>query len=283
MKSLLGLAIICIFFLTIPGERFKKLLTKSREFFAFDSKDINGTSFEEIEYYNAWNRREFSEPYSINRSDSVSKTGKYSARFELRSKDPLVESGTRSEMVWNYEKSNKIERWYSFDVFLPNSFVKDEFYEILAQWHESHDKDLGERPRSPPLALSTDGGNWVFTIMWAFDQVNTNQTISGKRIVDLGPYKTNEWINWTFFMKYSYKSDGVLKIWKNDILVLDYKGPNYYNDQKGPFFKVGIYKPHWNNKEKIFTIRKRVVFFDDVKVGKQLCNFNKIRSFIAEK
>ena len=233
-------------------------------------------SFEEENFITNWGGIEKCCAYSIQRSDSVAKSGNYSLRFELRKDDSLVANGKRAEIKLKAEASPNVERWYRFSYFLPDNYKNDSIPEILAQWHEIPDWDLGEDWRSPPLSLFTQNGQWKFLIMWATDKVNTNKTISGRKMIDLGEYETGRWTEWIFHLYFAYKEDGLVQIWKNGELVVDYHGPNYYNDKSGPYFKVGIYKWDWKNPSKESTVTQRVFFIDDVRVGDDTFDFNKI-------
>jgi hypothetical protein len=43
--------------------------------------------------------------------------------------------------------------------------------------------------------------------------------------------------------------------------VVDHRGPNSYNDEVVPYFKVGLYKRKWN------MVSKRVLYADEVRIG----------------
>ncbi|KKL77000.1 hypothetical protein LCGC14_2039260, partial [marine sediment metagenome] len=49
------------------------------------------------------------------------------------------------------------EYWYGFSIFLPEGFVVNNDWEILAQWHGYPDKDIGEGWRNPVMALNSSG------------------------------------------------------------------------------------------------------------------------------
>ena len=70
-----------------------------------------------------------------------------------------------------------------------------------------------------------------------------------------------------FHVKWSHKSDGLLEVWKDGKLVVRKTGPNTYNDKRGPFLKMGIYKPQWKSKPELSKVTKRVIYFDEVRVG----------------
>ena len=235
-------------------------------------------SFEDESFKRKWPSNEGCCEYSISTVDSLSKTGNKSVRFELNNTDPIIGNGKRAELLLFSEKSSNIERWYRFDVYLPENYQNDPLFDIIAQWHETPDFDLGETWRSPPIALMTRKNFWELRILWADKPVNTNKTISGSKLIPLGNYEKNKWVEWVFHIKYSYGDDGLMEIWKNKKKVLEHQGPNYYNDKKGPFFKFGIYKPDWMTKTKNLAVTKRVLFFDNVAIGNNKANKKLMRS-----
>jgi len=64
----------------------------------------------------------------------------------------------------------------------------------------------------------------------------------------MGNIEKGKWTGISY--KWSHKPDGLLEVWKDGKLVVRKTGPNTYNDEKGPFLKMGIYKPHWKSKPK---------------------------------
>ena len=136
------------------------------------------------------------------------------------------------------------EYWYGFSIFLPGDFVVNDDWEMLAQWHGYPDFDVGEDWRNPVMALRSDRGKW--TLEFKYDS-KRNTFESGERVYDgmeyfdFGSYETGVWTDWVFHVKWSYKSDGLLEVWKNGVKVLYYEGPNAYNDAEGPYFQMGIY------------------------------------------
>ncbi|QMU29615.1 heparin lyase I family protein [Adhaeribacter radiodurans] len=73
-----------------------------------------------------------------------------------------------------------------------------------------------------------------------------------------------------YHINFSHESDGVLEVWKNGIKVINYKGPNSYNDKRLPYFKAGIYKRRW------YKIEKRVVYVDEVRVGTKKATYKDV-------
>lgn len=216
---------------------------------------------------------------SIVTTRKVSKTGINSLRFELNDTDSDVAGGKRSEIIFHQEKYPNIDRWYKFNTYFSSDYGIDSIPEIIAQWHEIPDWDIGESWRSPPISLQTRNGFWYVVVLWASEKVNSNKSISGQKIFKIGKVKTANWDEWVFHIKFSYSKSGRIQLWRKDKLVLDYNGPNYYNDEVGPYFKMGIYKWEWNSYDIKRTTHKRVLYVDDVIIGNENVNFKIMKNF----
>jgi hypothetical protein len=144
--------------------------------------------------------------------------------------------------------------------------------EIIAQWHEVPDWDLGEKWRSPPISLGIENNRFYVKILWAAAAVNTNKTIDGEKKAILGNVEKEKWNDWVFHIRFSYREDGILEIWKNKEKVFEYYGPNSYNDENFPYFKIGIYKWGWNGWSGYSPEDERVLFYDEVKIGDRYAN-----------
>ncbi|MDO6391757.1 malectin domain-containing carbohydrate-binding protein [Pontibacter sp. BT731] len=107
-------------------------------------------------------------------------------------------------------------------------------------------------------------------VVWASKAIHTDATKDGEKTYDLGPVEKDKWLDFVYHINFSYKSDGVLEVWKNGVKVVDHRGPNSYNDQTVPYFKYGIYKRNWEN------ISKRVIYVDDVRVGSENATYNDV-------
>lgn len=207
--------------------------------------------------------------------NSPTKEGNYAAKFTLYKDDPDASNSRRAELRLNAVPT-KSEYWYGFSIYLPLEFVKDTSFEIVTQWNAKPDRDLGEDWRSPQMSLTTQNGQWKVHRLWDPKPVTRNNTPAGKESIDLGKYQTAVWTDWVFHVKWSYKSDGLVEVWKNGKLVIRKTGPNTYNDRIGPYQKFGIYKPEWkyNRDESITT--KRVVYFDSVRMGNASSNYEDV-------
>ena len=237
---------------------------------------LHETSFERDGPINHW-VEESCRPDAVMLSDQYSRKGRYSLRFELAKTDPLQYNGyVRAELKQGFKTDPTGENWYGFSNFLTDDFVSDSVDEVIAQWHEIPDWDLGEDWRSPPISLRVQNGRYLLKIMWASNAVNSNRTKDGEKFIDLGPIDKNRWNDWVFHIKFRFDSTGVLQVWKNKVKLVDHDGPNSYNDRHFPYFKLGIYKPAWARGVARSPGNKRVLFIDEVKVGNRYSNLYRV-------
>jgi hypothetical protein len=200
-------------------------------------------------------------------TSSPTRAGRYAMKTSLdRHKDKV---SYRTEVSGPGSKVGG-EYWYGFSIFLPEDYVTDSIWEIVAQWHGVPDFDIGEDWRNPVMALSTNGGKWSLLNRWDAKR-NTfesgKKSYGGTKRYDFGPYETEVWTDWVIHVKWSYQNDGILEIWKDGEKVVDQKGPNTFNDAKGPYFKMGIYKG-WKDPDRPGdAISKRVLYHDEFRMA----------------
>jgi hypothetical protein len=205
------------------------------------------------------------------------RTGHYAVQFSLNQTDKDIQGSKRAELtLGKLITPANAERWYGFSIYLPASYVPDLSSEIVAQWHEVPDFTLGENWRTPPLALKTVDGRWQISNRWdpnPLTKKNTPGPGGGQANTPLEPYTTNQWTDWVFHIKWSSEANGLLEVWQDRRLVLRKVGPNTYNDQTGPYFKIGLYKPDWKYRPAQSVTTNRQIIFDEIRVGDQTANF----------
>jgi hypothetical protein len=85
-------------------------------------------------------------------------------------------------------------------------------------------------------------------------------------------------------IKHSWRTDGLVEVWmtrSNGVAtkVLTHTGPNRFNDLQMPFWKFGLYKWDWNNNTYWGTITKRIMFYDNVRIGDAGASLAKMSSY----
>ncbi len=200
-------------------------------------------------------------------TSSPARAGKYAMKTSLdRHKDKVA---YRTEVSGPGSQVGK-EYWYGFSIFLPDDYAPDKVWEIVAQWHGVPDFKIGEDWRNPVMALSTTGGKWGLVSRW---DAKPNTFEDGKRRYggtknhDLGPYRTGAWTDWVVHVRWSYRSDGLLQVWKDGKKLVEQKGPNAFNDKKGPYFKMGLYKGWKNPKNRSDAVTKRILYHDEFRMA----------------
>ncbi|HEY4109096.1 heparin lyase I family protein [Puia sp.] len=233
------------------------------------------SAFESTADFSKWSE-EICRPTALTISSEIpARKGKTSARFEFAKSDVTSYNGyVRAEI--HQDSPPDAENWYGFSSYLPTDFVKDPMAEKIAQWHEIPDWDLGENWRSPPISLGIQNDRYTLQILWAAAKVNTNDTKDGEKDIDLGPVDKGKWNDFVFHIKFSYKSDGILEIYKNKVKIFSLYGPNSFNDENYPYFKVGIYKWTWNGWASYSPESKRVLYVDEVRIGNSKSNLNEV-------
>ncbi|MBN1125540.1 MAG: polysaccharide lyase [Sedimentisphaerales bacterium] len=162
------------------------------------------------------------------------------------------------------------EYWYGFSIYLPGDYLPDKIWEIVAQWHGVPDFDIGENWRNPVMALSTTNGQWNLLYRWDAKK-NTFESgqrkYDGSQSFDLGPYQTERWTDWVVHVKWSFKDDGLLEIWKDGKKLIHEIGPNTFNDKSGPYFKMGLYKGWKDPDRPSDRVSKRLLYHDEFRMA----------------
>lgn len=223
--------------------RFEQL--ERRQLFAMPQV-IFKADFEAVNDFSRWWTKDINNTGAITTTVSTSepsRSGSRSAKFTL----PAYNQ--RSELALTPDPAGA-DRWYALSVFIPKDWVPDPLRVIVAQWHEQPDFDLGETWRVPPLYLSVLGSRWNAESRFdirpvSTDSLNARPPYGGTTKYDLGAVQTGVWTDWVLHVKWSFKGDGLLNIWRNGTQVVDQAGPNTYNDEAGNYFKTGIYQPDY--------------------------------------
>lgn len=165
---------------------------------------------------------------------------------------------------WRLEYNK--DYWMALSVFLPADW-KDDYsnnHEVLMQLHNQ-----GGGP--PIIELVIRGTTWDFDNNWDPKKtVYDSSTVTHKKIYSK-PISNDKgkWTDWAmkFRLCSEPKCDGVIKIYKNGVLELTYRGPNAYkiDPNKGPFFSVNLYKGAW--KKNPTKVKKRTIYFDEFRLG----------------
>ncbi|MEM9536815.1 MAG: DUF4347 domain-containing protein [Cyanobacteria bacterium P01_E01_bin.45] len=203
--------------------------------------------------------------HGVNVVSNPSGSGKV-LRFDLRKGDPLVSNSSRAEVLPKISDTTpKFGQNYTYSLrtYIPNDWKADGSLEIITQWHAKPDSHLGETWRNPPAALRIQGDSFNLKQAWDSKAVTKKNTNHGSRTTNLGSLNRGKWTDWSFEIKWSYKSDGIFRVYKDGKLVFNKTGPNAFNDKLAPFSKLGIYKPDWKARPQNSSTTRRVLYIDD--------------------
>lgn len=217
---------------------------------------------------NNWHKKKLPDKSSALIVNEPVRHGRHAVQFTLQRGDRIVSKGKRAELQIFNAAELKNEYWYGLSIFLPNDWQTDAMDEVVAQWNATCDAHLGEDARrSPPLALRIKNNIWFITNRWDERKITPPGNTAPKTILWKGPFAKGVWTDWVVHARWSYESDGLIEIWKNGEKIIVWKGPNAYNDELGLRFKIGIYKPKWNDPRAKANIRRRVIYHDEVRIG----------------
>ncbi len=200
--------------------------------------------------------------------NSPIRSGSKAARFENRKEDNEKHAGLRLRSEPAYS-----ERWYELSFLTPEENSTDPVGELYVQWHDRPDWKLGESWRNPPLALRITNDQFYITNAWDSRPVNVVRQAEGYNTWNIGSVEKGRWEDFVFHVKWSYKADGLLEVWRNGTKVLHYTGPTCYNDALGPFLWIGMYK-YGNFARSNST--KRVVYIDEIRIGDEQATYNDV-------
>ncbi len=77
----------------------------------------------------------------------------------------------------------------------------------------------------------------------------------------------NRWYTFVFHYIHSWNSDGLIEIWRDGVKLYTLTGKNMHTTNY-PRFKIGIYKAEWTSTSSVSTTTQRILYFDNVRVGK---------------
>lgn len=221
-------------------------------------------TFEGENPFYAYVHKQFPKSHSFNTSTNPVHRGVKSGRFELRKADPsITDTGVRTEVLFSQIENPEV--WYSFSIFLPsNGYLKDSDDEILSQWFQS---GMG----SPSISLRTLNDRFIFRLR-SDSGVITSQ--------DISPATKDSWNRFVFHIVHSTGSNGLVEIWRNGVKIIQKQGPNMYAGDL-PRWKLGIYKPTWENRTT--DTDTRIAFFDNIRIGNENATYEEMNPSTTNK
>lgn len=196
-------------------------------------------------------------PYALQYVDKPGYPDNKCARFEIRKDQPLIENGKRSEVTIIKHLPGR-EMWYSFSVHFPtDGFETDTERELISQWYQNGSPATSLRVRQDLLYL--ESGNERDT----------------RKQHTLTQIKKDRWYELVLHFIHAPTTDGLIEVWLDGTKLLEVRGGNMYNDLL-PKWKIGVYKAAFKKDKSV--VDKRVVYFDNIKVGNATATLNDMRT-----
>tara|TARA_B100001057_G_scaffold214339_1_gene214699 strand:- start:217 stop:1146 length:930 start_codon:yes stop_codon:yes gene_type:complete len=242
MKKLLGLFVVCLIFTNVCyAEKSAKL-----------PKDVvSGSKFHKSltgKYYKKYGFQ------IVNKEDGYPvRAGNKSIRFEVRDGDCGKDDDgewsdckgdrERHELSGGESKMSSGEYWFSWSLYFPE--------EHQNLWPLSNNYGQFHQKKGPPVFMFKElrGGYYVVRTIGDVDY-------DERRLIRNDDIK-NKWHDILINVKWSKKDDGFFKVWVNEKLKYDYKGPTKtlkYVYQKFGIYSTGITR--YINYENIDNIEK---------------------------
>lgn len=187
--------------------------------------------------------------YALQFVNNVAYKGSKSARFEIQEDQDLVATGKRSEITIVKGDDGDIGKntWYSFAVYFPSDgYEYDDEREVINQWFQGD---------SPATSLRTEEDKII---------LETGNTKDSRTEYVISSIAKDKWHTVVMHFVHSYGSDGLIELWYDGQKKLTINGGNMYDDIL-PKWKIGLYKSAF--KYDTSDVTKRVIYFDNVKVG----------------
>ena len=174
--------------------------------------------------------------------------------------------------------------WYGFSVYIPSPWQESTCWELIHQLHGSPPSSYENHwSRNPWFAifignsLSSSPNHYGIRIrycpVWmgesSRDDVRTgyyDDSIS--MLPDVG-----KWTDWVVQYRPDYRpntegGNGLTRVWKDGKLIVDYQGPNYDNQDRGPYVKFGLYKGDWAGGRADDPVQERSYYYDEIRVSR---------------
>ncbi len=209
-------------------------------------KSPQQSRFSDFSHINDWGHH-FSYTHSARIiSDPIDPDNKV-LRMEIRQGDTYrtyTGDRHRAEVYETYKAVFNQPIHYSFRVYVPEEWQFADVRSLIAQWHATPDKHLGEISRSPNLGIELHNNRFLIRGQTSNEVVNTHnkQGMHRYKYYESEPIKRNHWYKFDIFANWSHEDNGALIILIDDQEIVNFSGATSYYDCVGPYFKMGVYR-----------------------------------------
>lgn len=189
--------------------------------------------------------------------DQVYSEGLSSLRVTVKEGDHRLfgKSGQATERCELVEKNRhplNEDLWYSFSVYVPSDFPMEDVRLVMGQWkqtalalYKKHSPVIAQRYRNGNFSITINNDAGQQTVFTTGDEQN--------------PALIGGWTEFRYHLRFSKAQDGVLEVWMNGELVVNYEGQLAYSDDLNTcYFRLGLYRDRLDVP--------MTVYFDDFRV-----------------
>lgn len=222
----------------------------------------------DLREWDSWGARQLCCEHSARVTAESPRAGRQAVRVTLRRDDPRIRGSKRAEFRLSGAAMGE-EYWYGFSILLPADWQASAVPVTPVQWHAVPDVMLLELGQSPPLRIMIINDEWRIESRW--DPARVSRAFWGQsdRIGEAtlwtAPLDRGRWTDWVFRVKWSYREDGIVEVWKDGAQIVGHRGPNTFNDWIAPYLKVGVYVPAWSVPDQADVTTERSIVFDEIR------------------
>lgn len=189
-------------------------------------------------------------------------------------------NATRREIVLLGESKNSYylnqdnEYWIGQSYFIPKWPADGDKGTVISQIHQRTDKC--DKNWKFPFAITLKQGHLKVSIR---SQKGTAACSNGYRenfVKLVHPIIVGEWFDMVINYLPDVHGNGKVKIWINNNLVVNYSGKVSYVNNKGDFWKHGLYRSVCADSKIACTIPTREIYFDEFKIAKGKNKFDEV-------
>ncbi|MCQ1059685.1 polysaccharide lyase [Photobacterium sp. ZSDE20] len=220
------------------------------------SKDLLHQRSSDFSSLDDWGRH-FSYPHSAQLVSDPVNPSNTSLRMTLHQGDVYTtRSGEhfRAEVYERYRAQFEQPMYYRFKVLIPDEWEFADVRALIAQWHATPDRHLGEISRSPNLGIELRNDRFLIRSQTSKLPINEHNKEGMTRIQHFvsKTVKRNHWYTFEIQVNWTHQDTGFLRVAINGKKVVDYQGETSYHDCLGPYFKMGIYRDDTPNTFQIY-------------------------------
>jgi hypothetical protein len=193
----------------------------------------------------------------VKKGEGPVRDGNYAAKSSVKHTEHRAEISSERSPAYGVAR-------YGWSVYIPKEFDDQTFFSIITQWHSWGSGRESPKDGGPPTSITISKGKLQLKLLHQGDEGWTSKA----EYFPLGSVDDlrNRWTD--FVMEVNWQgpgNGGWLKLYKNDQLIVDYKGTTWYQEKdKGPYFKFGCYKggSTWRGTEE-----GAVLYFDSARMA----------------